>query len=86
VGPKGDLDRRASPLFIHIHECVGKPVAVLAFLPSVFLPEGTDTNVAGARVKLAPEAQLYKPVSDFVDRFAGRRYKEPFTGVFEVKL
>jgi CRISPR-associated protein Cmr1 len=86
VGPKGDLDRRASPLFIHIHECVGKPVAVLAFLPSVFLPEGTDINVAGARVKLAPEAQLYKPVSDFVDRFAGRRYKEPFTGVFEVKL
>lgn len=87
VVPEGerDLDRRASPLFIHIHECAGQPVAVLALLPSVFLPEGTDINVAGARVKLASQSELYKPVSDFVDRFAGRNYKEPFTGAFEVR-
>jgi hypothetical protein len=49
------------------------------------LPKGTDINVAGARVKLVPETVLYKPVSDFLERFMGRRYEEPFTGALEVR-
>ena len=35
---KRKTDRRASPLFIHIHVCADKPVAVLSFLPAQFLP------------------------------------------------
>ena len=34
VGPAASgLDRRASPLFIHMHQCDDTPVAVLSFLP-----------------------------------------------------
>ena len=37
VGPADGFDRRASPLFIHIHPCDDRPVAVLSFLPARFL-------------------------------------------------
>ena len=41
IGPHArELDRRASPLFVHIHECGNSSVAVLSFLPARFLPEG----------------------------------------------
>ena len=70
VGPfQSGLDRRASPLFIHIHECSDTPVAVLSFLPARFLPQGSsDISVGGRRVRQAPEADLYRPVHDFLDR------------------
>ncbi len=62
-------DRRASPLFIHIHECGGKPVAVLSFLPARFLPQGkSGISVRGNRVSQLPEEQLYKPIGEFLDR------------------
>ena len=70
VGPfdKG-LDRRASPLFIHLHECAGKPVAVLSFLPARFLPHGrSDISVGGSRIRQQPEEELYRPVHDFLER------------------
>ena len=44
VSPDDGYDRRASPLFIHIHECEGKPVAVLSFIPARFLPENKSGN------------------------------------------
>ena len=43
IGPHDGFDRRASPLFIHIHECGTSPVAVLSFLPARFLPNGQST-------------------------------------------
>ena len=82
----GDLDRRASPLFIHIHECGDKPVAVLSFLPARFLPKGeSDISVGGSRVRQQPEADLYRPVHGFLDRLLdqGKR-KEEFTDVVEI--
>lgn len=84
VEPGSRLDRRASPLFIHIHECGDGPVAVLAFLPAQFLPMGTKINVGEASVSLAHDETLWKPVTDFLDRFTSRKYKEPFTEVVEV--
>ncbi len=70
VGPADHgLDRRASPLFIHIHECGDKPVAVLSFLPARFLPEGkSGISVGGRRVEQRPEDELYRPVHGFLDR------------------
>ena len=70
VGPfDRGLDRRASPLFIHLHECAGNPVAVLSFLPARFLPRGrSDISVGGSRIRQQPEEALYRPVHDFLER------------------
>ena len=75
VGPYGQLDRRASPLFVHVHECRNTSVAVLSFFPSRFLPNNTAISVGGTRVLQKPEAELYRPVHDFLDRLLdpGRR-------------
>ncbi len=82
-------DRRASPLFIHIHECGTTPVAVLSFLPADFLPPGKGVIRVGSNsVPLAPEDQLYQPIEDFLDRLLnqkGKRRKEAFTDAMEVR-
>ena len=85
VGPASGLDRRASPLFIHIHQCGDTPVAVLSFLPARFLPKGTLIDVGGSPVSPSPEERLYDPIHDFLDRLKDPRVrKEPFTRVGEV--
>ncbi len=81
-----DLDRRASPLFIHIHEC-DAPVAVLSFLPAQFLPKGKSVISVGRReeVPVAPETELYRPIHDFLDRLLDKnRRKEQFDEAVEV--
>ena len=90
VGPADELDRRASPLFIHIHECGDGPVAVLSFLPACFLPADKATiSVGGSRVPQAPEEKLYRPIHDFLDRLLDRNRQrprqEPFTDAVEVR-
>lgn len=87
VGPHDrDLDRRASPLFIHLHVCGGVPVAVLSFLPARFLPEGrSGVSVGGHAVPQRPEDESYRPVRDFLDRLCDpAKRKEPFTETAEV--
>ena len=88
VGPSDrDLDRRASPLFIHIHECGNTPVAVLSFLPARFLPRGRSDISVGRTppIPQTPEADLYQPISEFLDRLLDRnKRKEPFGEVVEV--
>ena len=90
VGPHDQqFDRRASPLFIHIHECSDTPVAVLSFLPACFLPDNRSAIcVDGRRVAQTPESALYQPIHEFLDRLLdlepGRR-KEPFGEAMEVK-
>ncbi len=90
VGPVDGLDRRASPLFIHIHECGDRPVAVLSFLPARFLPADRATiSVGGSRVRQASEEELYRPIHDFLDRLLDRNPRrprqEPFTDAVEVR-
>ena len=82
VGPHDrNLDRRASPLFIHVHPCGATPVAVLSFLPARFLPDGrNDISVGGSRVRQTAEGDLYRPLHDFLDRLLDReRCREPLT-------
>lgn len=94
VGPgESNLDRRASPLFIHIHECGGKPTAVLSLLPTKFLPGSKpQISVGDTRIPQRPEAELYKPVHEFLNRMTGERphrgpsRQEPFTDVRKVDL
>ena len=80
VGP-GDksLDRRASPLFIHLHDCGNSSVAVLSFLPARFLPKGrSHIGVGRDPVLQKHEHELYAPVRDFLDRFLDpSQRKEP---------
>ena len=73
--------RRASPLFIHIHQCGDSHVAVLSFLPARFLPKGrSDISVGGRRAAQKPEEELYRPVHEFLDRLLdGYKRKERFT-------
>jgi CRISPR-associated protein Cmr1 len=88
VGPHDEhLDRRASPLFIHIHRCGDAPVAVLSFVPARFLPDGRSAiSVGGSKVPQAPEDELYRPIHAFLDRLIDpSERKESFTNVLEVK-
>lgn len=87
VKPFGQLDRRASPLFIHVHECAERPVAVFSFLPARFLPKGNaNISVGRNRVPQIPEQQLYRPIHQFLDRLLDpSRRKERFTNVLEVR-
>ncbi len=69
------IDRRASPLFIHIHECGASPVAVLSFLPSRFLPKGRSAiSVGEHKVTQKSEEELYRPVHNFLDRLGEERF------------
>lgn len=85
-----EIDRRASPLFIHIHECGSMPVAVLSFLPAQFLPRDSKgksyISVGKSKVPQRPEDELYRPIHDFLDRLLDRRKrKEKFTSALEVR-
>ena len=93
VGPDG-LDRRASPLFIHIHQCGSDPVAVVSFLPALFLPAErgggqAQINVGSKKIPQKPEPELYKPIHTFLDRLLDRtphahQRKKPFSSALEV--
>ena len=88
VGPADrDLDRRASPLFIHIHELGNTPVAVLSFLPARFLPVGrSHISVGVSKVPQETEPELFKAIENFLGRLLDScKRKEPFTDVQEVR-
>jgi len=90
VGPDGH-DRRASPLFIHLHECGSRPVAVLSFLPARFLPAsngnrgGAQISVGGKLIPQQVEGELFKPLHAFFDRLLDpQQRREPFSQALEV--
>jgi CRISPR-associated protein Cmr1 len=89
VGPADDrIDRRASPLLVHVHECGTTPVAVLAVLPAQFLPKGDDAkvNVGGKQVEIASDQELWRPLDDLLDRFLhSTKRKEPLGQALEVR-
>ncbi len=62
------IDRRASPLFIHIHQCGGAPAAVLSFLPAAFLPDGSKIKVGTVSVEPLADPDIWQPVRDLFDR------------------
>ena len=60
----GSWNRRSSPLLFHIHDCGGKWVAVVSFLPSRFLPESRAEDVN----------EFYRPVYDFLGGLQSSSY------------
>ena len=98
VPSQTELDRRASPLFIHIHLVADKPVAVLSLLPARFLPRPSrpgampQISVGGSKIPQRSERELFQPVHEFLNRLAGsgnhrgKSRQEPFTDAREVEL
>jgi CRISPR-associated protein Cmr1 len=79
-------DRRASPLFFHIHQTGAKPVGVLAFLPAVFLPNGEQVQAFGRSVPQRPDPAIWEPVANFLDRIKDpNQGKVSFSKVVEVR-
>lgn len=73
IGEKEQESRRASPLFVHIHhpDSKQKPIALVAFFPAEFLPQGTRIKSFGKSVPFDP-ATIYDPVFEFLDRLEGK--------------
>jgi len=78
-GAKADVkaahrERRAGPLFIHIHPLAGGWfAAVLALLPAVFLPAEEQIEISGSgRTKPVPCQVDYGVVEKFMQEFSNR--------------
>ena len=85
------FDRRASPLFFHIHQssAMVPPIGVLLFLPSRFLPPEHDKISVGEHdVPLAHggEGEFWKPVHDFLERLRSGSGKERFDEAHLIQL
>jgi len=67
-----DHDRRASPLFFHIHQTDAgvHPTGVVSFLPSRFLPNGEQIRAFGQDVPLQTD-DLWEPIHGYLDRLIG---------------
>ncbi len=75
--PDGRLDRRASPLFIHMHQFKGRSYAILTLLPSRFLPDGVGIWVGDKVVQCEPDEKIYTPIHDFLNRMLdSERWRE----------
>jgi len=79
-------DRRASPLFIHVHVCGEVSVAVISFIPARFLPADRRMILVGrSPVRQTPEEELYRPIQKFLNRLLDSdQRKEHFAAVREV--
>ena len=73
------FDRRASPLFVHIHQAEGSPpIGVLTFLPSMFLPVKRDAISVGGKHVALQTKDFWKPVTNFLDRLLSPSERKEF--------
>lgn len=85
------LERRASPLFLHIHQAseTEPPVGVAAFLPSLFLPHGEQIRAFNRTVSLDTSDDFWSPIHAFLDRLLekpGATRKQTKLTAEEVKI
>lgn len=73
IGPRDqdeDIERRASPLFVHVHRIGAQYAVVLALLPAQFLPKKT-VQIVYAGEHVAPHPQAFNAnfdvILDFLD-------------------
>ncbi|MDR1284279.1 MAG: type III-B CRISPR module RAMP protein Cmr1 [Opitutaceae bacterium] len=77
-----EFERRASPLFFHVHQIAPTdiPLGVLTFIPSLFLPEKRDEiSVGGTHVPLEQNSSnsFWKPAADFLTRILSADGEHP---------
>ena len=71
-------DRRSSPLFLHIHQHnQHPPIAILSFLPAVFLPEGESIILFNTPEPFQENTTFWQPVTDFLERLKGEHQQKP---------
>lgn len=64
-------DRRASPLFIHIHEfSPGRYAAILTILPARFLPQGEKVDICRGRFTVEQRVD-FSILDELIDGFTG---------------
>jgi CRISPR-associated protein Cmr1 len=76
AGVGREMDRRASPLLLHVHRLEDdryQSAVVCTALPAQFLPSGVEIEVRNTPVKVRPPAELYAPVDQFLDRLVHQR-------------
>jgi len=73
------LDRRASPLFLHVDQAADKapPIGVLAFLPARFLPAGELIRAFGKTQPLDQSDAFWRPIHGYLDRLIGKPEATP---------
>ncbi len=71
----GNFNRRASPLFLHVHQPTTEtpPVGVAVFLPSRFLPDGEHIMAFGKSVPLDSSKEFWSPIHGYLDRLLGKQ-------------
>lgn len=81
IAPK-DTARRASPLFIHVHQFPGSEQACVlqALLPAMFLPENTAIQMKpkrGAAQNVSFKSVDWQVLHTYLDRFDGQELLSP---------
>ncbi len=64
------LERRASPLFLHVHQISEQvsPIGVVIFLPSLFLPKNEKIRAFDNNVPLDSSENFWDPINGYLDR------------------
>jgi len=63
-----NLDRRASPLLVHVHPLAnGRCAAIVSYLAARFLPEGSQLMVMNQEVPLESDASLRQTIDTFLN-------------------
>lgn len=69
-------ERRASPLFFHVHKVGNEYFGVAMVLPAVFLPQNEKINAGGINVPVKAEWQLLNDFLDGKDNAGKNRFAE----------
>ncbi len=81
---KPPIDRRSSPLFIHIHRFNnGQYAAIVSIIPSVFLPE--DAKIQAGKNYIECDVD-YAVLHNFLDGYKGLRDQKTKTAYFPNKI
>ena len=74
VTAKAPIERRASPLFFHIHQIDDneRPQGIVIFLPSLFLPQNSKLTSFGQDVELDRSNSFWNPIHGYLDRLLDR--------------
>lgn len=84
VKEKSDVDRRSSPLFIHIHRFNnGQYAVIVSIIPSVFLPEDAKIQAGKNSIKCDVD---YAVLHNFLDGYKGLRDQKTKTAYFPNKF
>jgi len=85
VQPASDLERRASPLFFHVHQQrENEYLGIAILLPAAFLPTDVKLDADGTQVDV--DTKQFKVILDFFSGYEGHRTNKSKTHYFPNRL